>query len=111
MNDEQLIRICAAADVPNGQGRSFKISSVHLAIFHSNGAFYATGDICSHEHEHLADGWVDGEIVECPRHGAQFSLTNGNALSLPATEPIEVFEVKLQNGDVWAVIPNVYLEA
>ena len=81
-----------------------------LAIFHSEGKFYATMDICSHEHEHLSEGWLEDSHIECPRHGAMFDLKTGAALSLPATEPIETIPLELRDGDIFVGIPTRYFE-
>ena len=105
MSNTQLVRICATTDVPDASGRSFVIGNRHIAVFNNGGTFYVTSDLCSHEHEHLSDGWLDEDKIECPRHGAQFDLVTGEALSLPAMDPIEVFAAKIENGDVWAEIP------
>jgi nitrite reductase/ring-hydroxylating ferredoxin subunit len=102
MRDESrsFLRICSVHDVPKGSVEAFQVNGLAVAVYHSEGTFYASEDICSHEHEHLSEGWLDGEVIECPRHGAQFSLKTGEALSLPATEPIAVFEVKVEGEDV-----------
>lgn len=106
MSPTQLIRLCSRADVPEGGGKAITIGERHLAVFRSEGKVFVTSNICSHEHESLSDGWLDGTIIECPRHGAQFSLVTGDALSLPATEPIDVFEVKLEGEDVYVNLPT-----
>ena len=36
----------------------------------------------------------------CPRHGARFSVKTGEALAMPAYEPIECYEVKIEDGDI-----------
>ena len=104
------VKICKVNEIPEGRGRSFKVGSLDLAVFHSEGKFYATHDICSHEHEHLSEGWLEGPHVECPRHGAMFDLRSGEALSLPATEPIEVYPLEIRDGDIYVGIPNWYLK-
>jgi len=109
MNSTQLVRVCSLADVPDGGSKAFKIGGQQLAVFRSKGNVYVTSNICSHEHEFLSDGWLDGSVVECPRHGAQFSLVTGEPLSLPATEPIEVFAVKLEDGEIFVDLPAEYL--
>jgi nitrite reductase/ring-hydroxylating ferredoxin subunit len=101
----QFIRICSANDVPEGSAKAFRLNGNLVAVYHSEGKFYVTEDTCSHEQEHLSEGWLDGEVIECPRHGAQFSLKTGEALSLPATEPIAVFEVKVEGEDVLVAVP------
>ena len=36
----------------------------------------------------------------CPRHGAQFDLKTGKALSLPAYLPVRTFPVRVEDGTV-----------
>jgi nitrite reductase/ring-hydroxylating ferredoxin subunit len=100
MSDPAFVRICSVNDIPEGSVKAFQVNGSAVAVYHSAGAFYASEDICSHEHEHLSEGWLEGEVIECPRHGAQFNLKTGEALSLPATEPIAVFEVKVEGEDI-----------
>ena len=109
-NDRQFIRICETGEIRDGHGLGFRVGALDLAIFHSEGRFYATSDICSHEHEHLSDGWLEGNHVECPRHGAMFDLSNGEALSLPATDPIETFPLEVRGSEIWVGIPLEYLK-
>jgi nitrite reductase/ring-hydroxylating ferredoxin subunit len=105
MSSTQLVRVCSQADVPEGGCKAFIIGKRHVAVFRSEGKVFVTSNICSHEHESLADGWLDGTVIECPRHGAQFSIVSGEALSLPATEPIDVFAVTLEGDDIFVDLP------
>jgi 3-phenylpropionate/trans-cinnamate dioxygenase ferredoxin component len=112
MSDEKrFVRICAASDVKNGHGKGFKVGALELAIFHTEEGFFATSDICSHEREHLYEGFLEEHTVECPRHGSVFDLRTGEAKSLPATQPIEAFEVKVEGNDLQVGIPVTYLDA
>jgi 3-phenylpropionate/trans-cinnamate dioxygenase ferredoxin subunit len=105
----QYIRVATTAEVPKGQGKSFKIGRLELAVFHTDDGFFATNDICSHEREHLGDGFLDGNTVECPKHGSQFDLKTGEALSLPATDPVEVYELTVQGDEIIVSVPEKYL--
>jgi nitrite reductase/ring-hydroxylating ferredoxin subunit len=109
-DDLRFVRVCKASDIKNGSGRSFKVGTLDLAVFHTGGKFYATSDICSHEHEHLSEGWLEDSHIECPRHGAMFDLKTGAALSLPATESIETFPLEVREGDIMVGIPQDDLE-
>ena len=102
MKDEvrKFIRLCSVNDVPDSGAKAFTVNGQRIAVYRSGGKFFAADDICSHEHEHLSEGWLEGDKIECPRHGAQFSLETGEALTLPATEPINVFELKIEGEDV-----------
>ncbi|RQV98934.1 bifunctional 3-phenylpropionate/cinnamic acid dioxygenase ferredoxin subunit [bacterium] len=107
--ETKLIRVCSVSDVSPGSGKAFLIGSYKLAVYNVQGEFYASADTCSHAEESLAEGWLEGTNIECPRHGAQFCLKTGEAKTLPATEPIEVFETEVRDGDLYVKLPAKYL--
>jgi 3-phenylpropionate/trans-cinnamate dioxygenase ferredoxin component len=109
-NDLRFVRVCAVTDVPKGKGKGFKVGKLELAVFHTEDGFFATDDICSHEREHLAEGWLEAHTVECPRHGSVFDLRTGEAESLPATEPILVFRIEIDGNDLKVGIPAEWLD-
>lgn len=100
------VRICAVADFQKDGGKVFRVGALQLALFRSEGKYYATANHCSHEDEELHEGWLDGSCVECPRHGAMFDLQTGAALSLPATEPIAVYPVHIEVDSIFVEIPS-----
>jgi 3-phenylpropionate/trans-cinnamate dioxygenase ferredoxin subunit len=65
---------------------------------------YALNDKCSHGEISLSEGFVDSETIECWAHGAKFSLETGEALTLPAFEPVAKYEVIIDNGDIFLEI-------
>jgi 3-phenylpropionate/trans-cinnamate dioxygenase ferredoxin subunit len=42
--------------------------------------------------------------VECPLHGSQFDLRTGEAVSLPAVEPVRVHRVEVREGELWVAV-------
>lgn len=72
-----------------------------IAVFFSNGQYRALNDTCTHEEASLADGWIDGDEVECPIHSAKFSLCSGAAQCLPATIPARTHRVELRGDEIW----------
>ncbi len=77
------------------------IDDVNIAVFNIDGDFYAMEDLCTHEHECLTGGKIDGHKIMCPRHGAWFDIKTGEALNPPAYEPAPVFPVRVENGRVF----------
>ena len=72
-----------------------------VAIYNIEGEFYAIEDRCTHDDGPLAEGEVRGCIVECPRHGAQFDIRTGAALSGPAgTVDVPTYPVKVEDGQL-----------
>jgi len=63
---------------------------------------YAIGDVCTHEDVSLSGGevWTDEREIECPAHGSVFSLVTGEPGTLPATQPVRVYDVTVADGVV-----------
>lgn len=101
-----FIRVCCKADVPPNSGKAFDVNGRSIAVFHTDDGFFATAQYCSHALESLAEGWLEGNQIECPRHGAMFDLKTGEAMTLPATEPIAVYPVELRGEDVYVGFPE-----
>ena len=68
--------------------------------------WFAIDDTCSHAKVSLSDGILDEDdlTVECPRHGALFSLEDGSALTLPATRPVQTHSTEVHDGVVYVTI-------
>jgi 3-phenylpropionate/trans-cinnamate dioxygenase ferredoxin subunit len=97
------VRVCSVADVPAPSSRRFDVDGHRLCVVHLDSeAWYVIGDRCSHADEPLSEGdlWVDECEIECPKHGSTFSLTTGEPQTLPATQPVPVYDVKVEGDDV-----------
>ena len=44
--------------------------------------------------------WEDEREIECPKHGSTFSLVTGEPQTLPATQPVPVYAVRVDGDDV-----------
>ena len=96
------VRICAVEDIKPGKAIRVKIGETAIAIVRTKaGDVKALDDKCSHGEISLSEGFVDNETIECWAHGAKFSLTTGEALTLPAFEPVAVYEVIIDNGEIF----------
>ena len=40
--------------------------------------------------------WEDECEIECPKHGSTFSLKTGEPQTLPATQPVPVYDVVVE---------------
>lgn len=87
-------------EIPVGDCQRVNLEGERIAIFNVAGTFYATNDTCTHDEASLCAGELDGHVIECPKHGARFDVITGRALSLPAVVPVEVYEVRVENGQI-----------
>ena len=93
-------KVATTSDFVHGEVKSFVVENIVVAVCNLNGNFYAFKDECSHQEFPLSDGELEGENILCMYHGAEFNVKTGEAECLPATEPIEVFEVRIDGDDV-----------
>ena len=99
------MRICAVEDIKPGKSIRVKIGDEAIAIVRtSTGDVKAINDKCAHGEISLSEGFVDDSTIECWAHGAKFDLNTGKPLSLPAYEPVAVYEVIIENGDIFLEI-------
>jgi 3-phenylpropionate/trans-cinnamate dioxygenase ferredoxin subunit len=82
--------------------RRLEIDGRSIAFVRIGDDVYAIGDRCSHADVSLSAGelWCDERQLECPKHGSRFDLTTGEPLTLPATQPVPVYDVRVVNGEV-----------
>lgn len=98
------VEIAPLADFPEGAGLRVEVGEHRVAMFKVGDVVYALGDRCSHAEASLAEGEVFDTEVECPRHGAAFDLTTGEALTLPATSPVATYTAEIADGTVYLKI-------
>lgn len=60
-----------------------ELQNKELIICSVGGTFYALDRRCTHKNAVLEKGTLDGTILTCPAHCAQFDVTTGEALSNP----------------------------
>ncbi|MCG7632915.1 bifunctional 3-phenylpropionate/cinnamic acid dioxygenase ferredoxin subunit [Gordonia McavH-238-E] len=94
-------KACATEDVPVDEGHRAVVGDKVLAVFNVDGEFFATDDVCTHGESSLSEGYVEPDCsVECVAHMARFSLKTGEVLAPPATIPITVYPVRVDDGIV-----------
>jgi 3-phenylpropionate/trans-cinnamate dioxygenase ferredoxin component len=100
-------RLCGRDELAPGSARCFDVDGHRVALVRIGDDFYAIGDTCSHADFSLSEGdvWPDELEIECPKHGSTFSLTTGEPQTLPATQPVPVYEVVVDGEDVKVVVP------
>jgi len=93
-------RACAVADLPDGKPLAVEVDDTEIALVCHGDEVFAIRDECSHAEIALSEGDVEDCTIECWLHGSRFDLRTGAALGLPATEPVAVYPVHLDGGDV-----------
>jgi 3-phenylpropionate/trans-cinnamate dioxygenase ferredoxin subunit len=93
------------SDVPPGTMKTVGVGGYAIALANDGGRIYAFADTCTHAQCSLGtEGFLDGSIVTCGCHGAQFDVSTGNVLSLPATVPIRTYPVRVDGAAVLVTV-------
>lgn len=90
--------------LPDGRGVLVEVGDDRIALFRIGETVHAIGDRCSHAEASLAEGDLFDREVECPRHGSPFDLETGQPGALPATTPVPVYPVTVEDGIVYLTI-------
>ena len=89
-------------ELASGTARKVDIGGIAVAVVRIDDDVYAIGDVCSHADVSLSGGevWCEERELECPKHGSAFSLLTGEPATLPATQPVPVFDASVVDGQV-----------
>jgi 3-phenylpropionate/trans-cinnamate dioxygenase ferredoxin subunit len=94
------MRACTLSALADESALQVELAGEPVCIARSNGEVFAIDDVCSHADVALSEGDVEDGTVECWLHGSRFDLRTGEAISLPATQPVPVFPVKVEGDEV-----------
>ncbi len=100
--DGNWIHVANVGDFANGEVRGIDLDGRLVALYRlDDGSFFATDDICTHEYARLSEGWLEGDVIECPLHAGQFNVRDGAALCAPVTRKLDCFVVRVSDEKLW----------
>lgn len=96
------VRVCALADVADGELRAFAVDGVTwpVIVTRIDGELVAVPGVCPHEDVALADGWIEGREIVCHGHGYAFDVDTGRCRHAPWLE-LRRYPITLVGDDVW----------
>ncbi|MGH7122101.1 MAG: MocE family 2Fe-2S type ferredoxin [Acetobacteraceae bacterium] len=95
------VEACKADDIEKEDVIRFDHAGESYCIYRSpDDQYFATDGFCTHEHTHLADGFVIDDIIECPKHNGQFDYRTGAAVAPPVCIDLKTYPIKVEAGRV-----------
>lgn len=88
------------ADLAPGAAKTVQVAGRTLALFRVGDRYYALDNKCTHWDGPLAEGFVEGDRVTCPWHGAQFRIETGVVCRAPARRDVRHYPVTVQGEDL-----------
>ena len=81
------------------------VDGYELAFYLVNDDVFVTSDVCTHGHARLSQGYLIGELIECPMHQGLFDVRTGAVAGPPCTLDVQSFPTKLIEGFVYVGLP------
>ncbi len=104
MPEADFVPVAKTDDVPLGRVKVVEVNGRRLALAHCEDGFFAVDDVCTHDGGPLGEGTLEGCLIECPRHGAQFDVRTGQVRRLPAVQPIRAYPVKVVDDQIYVAV-------
>ena len=100
----EMITVAKTSDLAPGQAKCVDVAGQKVALFNIDGSYHAIGEACTHVGGSLSAGELEGHVVLCSLHCAEFDVTSGRVLGPPADEDVPCYKVHV-DGD------NLQIEA
>lgn len=93
-------KVASASDIPAGEMQIVEVDGAEIVIANLGTKFVAFQNDCTHRQGPLGEGILEGNVIECPFHGGQFSAETGEVVSPPPDEPIRTYPVHVEGDDI-----------
>lgn len=101
-----FIKVAALDDVDEGEMYPIEVDGEPVCLTRVDGTVYAFTDNCTHISGPLNEGDLDGCVVTCPWHGAQFDVRNGKVVRGPARQDLYTYPVKVEDNTIFISLPD-----
>ena len=94
------VRVLRADELRDGELLPVEIDGTPVVLVRHAGEFFAVQNNCSHKDFPLSEAGFDPRdgVLVCAWHGGCFDIRTGDAVIPPATEPVETFRVRVNDG-------------
>jgi nitrite reductase/ring-hydroxylating ferredoxin subunit len=92
--------VALAADIAPGAMHGFLVEGRDIVVGHGRQGWFALDNVCTHAYARLHEGRLRGCRLICPLHGASFDVRDGSVLGAPATAPLKVHRLRIEEGRI-----------
>ena len=92
---------CKTTEIVSGQMKKITVDGKEIIVSNVDGNYFAIDDTCTHSGASLSEGKLEGSIVTCDWHGAQFDCKNGKLIKFPGKiNNLEVYNVIVEEDNI-----------
>jgi 3-phenylpropionate/trans-cinnamate dioxygenase ferredoxin subunit len=104
----EFVLVARTSDIPDPGKHLVEVGERLVVVIHAAAHYYALDDVCTHDGGPLSEGPLNPTegTIACPRHGAKFDIKTGAALTMPATKPTKVHDIKVEGDQIFIRLRN-----
>jgi nitrite reductase (NADH) small subunit len=95
----EFVTVANVGAIPEGQGITAVVGERLVAVFNSDGEYFAIDDTCPHMGASLGAGDLYEGLVTCPWHAWRFKVSDGTWCDSPRIK-IDSFEVRVEGNEI-----------
>jgi nitrite reductase/ring-hydroxylating ferredoxin subunit len=99
---EGFVAVAKVSDLAPGEMKFAAVEGERIVLANVEGGFYALRDVCGHRNAPLSRGKLEGCVIECPLHFAQFDIRTGKFIDGPLATDVPAYEVIVEGDTVYA---------
>ncbi|HUI34096.1 MAG TPA: non-heme iron oxygenase ferredoxin subunit [Stellaceae bacterium] len=99
--EEGFVAVAQVGDLAPGEMKFVAVERERIVLANVEGSFYALRDVCGHRNAPLSRGRLEGCVVECPLHFAQFDIRTGKFIDGPQSADVPAYEVRVEGDTVY----------
>jgi len=97
--------VAKTSDVAPGTLHKASIDGREILVANVDGKYYAMDDTCTHAGASLSEGTLDGSIITCGWHGAQFDCKSGMLDKFPAKiNNLKSYSVSVESDNIFVEV-------
>jgi 3-phenylpropionate/trans-cinnamate dioxygenase ferredoxin component len=97
-----FIAVARIGDLAPGEMKFVAVDGERVVLANVEGSFYALRDVCGHRSAPLSRGKLEGCVIECPLHFAQFDVRTGKLVDGPISADVPAYQVRVEGDTVYA---------
>lgn len=102
----EFYEVAEVDDLDEGELLGIEIDGEPVCLAKVGGSICAFSGSCTHTGGPLYEGDLEGEVLTCPLHGAQFNVHTGKVLRGPALQDIMTYPVKIEGQTILVGLPD-----
>ena len=98
--------VAKVSDVSPGEMKVVMVDRERYILVNLAGDFFSIRDECGHAFGLLSKGWLEDDLVVCPRHYARYDLRTGALVDGPLAKDVPACQVLVEDDTIYLKPPD-----